>query len=215
MTTLSYRGDVMPKRTFFNLKEDKHKRIIDSAMDEFSNKTYEQVNLSEIIKNAKIPRGSFYQYFEDKEDLYMYLIELGRNAKMEYLKETLQNKDEIPFMTLVRKLFEQGIMFALNHENYVKLFDLLLKNKNYIYDKIIAENIEIAIKIYGDLIEKDKQKGLIRQEINTQVFAKMIVELTTNITVDDLDLDNTDLSYQHMKEKINQLLLILEKGVIK
>lgn len=64
----------MPTQTFFNLSEEKKKRLIAGAMKEFSTKSLNDASISNIVKNAKISRGSFYQYFEDKKDLYFYLI---------------------------------------------------------------------------------------------------------------------------------------------
>ena len=59
----------MPKQTFFNLKEEKKKKIEKALIKEFSNNTFEKASISNIIAEANIPRGSFYQYFESKEDL--------------------------------------------------------------------------------------------------------------------------------------------------
>ncbi|GAB2485480.1 TetR family transcriptional regulator [Alkalibacterium psychrotolerans] len=64
----------MPTQTFFNLSEEKQKRLITGAMKEFSAKSLNDASISNIVKNSKISRGSFYQYFEDKKDLYFYLI---------------------------------------------------------------------------------------------------------------------------------------------
>lgn len=64
----------MPKSTFFNLPEDKRQRIINATMDEFIENSYENVLISNIAKHANIPVGSFYQYFHNKDDLYLYLF---------------------------------------------------------------------------------------------------------------------------------------------
>lgn len=64
----------MPKSTFFKISEEKQKRILEAAKNEFSNVPYSRVSINKIIKNAEIPRGSFYQYFDGKEDLFELLI---------------------------------------------------------------------------------------------------------------------------------------------
>lgn len=63
----------MPKQTFFNLPKEKRDRIIAAAKEVFSKNSYEEASINQIVKLAQIPRGSFYQYFEDKDDLYGYL----------------------------------------------------------------------------------------------------------------------------------------------
>lgn len=59
----------MPKETFLNLPEEKKKKIIKAAQDEFERVPLEQASIKNIVENAGIARGSFYQYFESKEDL--------------------------------------------------------------------------------------------------------------------------------------------------
>ncbi|AMV59937.1 regulatory protein, TetR [Pediococcus damnosus] len=64
----------MPKATYFNLNEEKKARLMQAAQHEFSRAPLEDVSVSAIVKDAEIPRGSFYQYFENKEDLYYYFL---------------------------------------------------------------------------------------------------------------------------------------------
>lgn len=65
----------MPKETFFNLDEKKKESIINAATKEFTENELHKARVSNIIKLAQIPRGSFYQYFEDIDDLYYYVID--------------------------------------------------------------------------------------------------------------------------------------------
>ncbi len=205
----------MPTNTFLNLESEKKTRILKAVIDEFSEKQYEQVQISDIIKHAKIPRGSFYQYFVDKEDLYLYLIDIIRNEKMLFLMNTLGNSQGMNFLDLVRKLYDDGVKFALRFPQYVKILDHLLKNKSKIYEKLMSDNIKIAEDIYADLIDKDKAKGLIKEDIDTRTFSRIIVQLTANIAVEELDMNHQDESYQKMLERNNQVLKIIERGVLK
>lgn len=61
----------MPSVTFANLDIEKKKKVFKCSVDEFSEKTFTNSSINKIIKKAGIPRGSFYQYFKDKEDLYL------------------------------------------------------------------------------------------------------------------------------------------------
>lgn len=64
----------MPKPTFLNLPDEKRNRIIELALDEFSTHPYRQASLSRIVARAGIAKGSMYQYFENKLDLYQWLV---------------------------------------------------------------------------------------------------------------------------------------------
>lgn len=205
----------MPTSTFLNLEINKQERIISAALDEFSKKPYEQVMISDIIKSAQIPRGSFYQYFNDKEDLYLYIINSIRDKKMKFIQETEHNYQEMNFLELVDKLYESGVRFALMYHKHVKVLDFLLKNKNPIFYKLMADNLKIAEDYYASLIEKDKSRGLLKEDIDTSVFAKIIVQLTSNIAIEEMDLSDAETSYQRMLERNRQILKIIEHGVLK
>ena len=59
----------MPKETFVKLPEEKKDKIIKAAKNEFARVPFEQTSIKNIVEDADIARGSFYQYFESKEDL--------------------------------------------------------------------------------------------------------------------------------------------------
>lgn len=65
----------MPRDLFFSLSHEKQSRIIEASVGEFSKALYQDTSINQIIKNAGISRGSFYQYFDDKDDLYFYVLE--------------------------------------------------------------------------------------------------------------------------------------------
>ncbi|MBR3569954.1 MAG: helix-turn-helix transcriptional regulator, partial [Oscillibacter sp.] len=60
----------MCKETFLRLPEEKRARIVNAAWDEFAAVPFADASINRVIRAAGIPRGSFYQYFEDKNDLF-------------------------------------------------------------------------------------------------------------------------------------------------
>lgn len=79
----------MPTETFFRLPEEKRARILECAWEEFTRVPYTEASINRIIMHAKIPRGSFYQYFADKEDLFLCLIGTIRDRLVELFSKTL------------------------------------------------------------------------------------------------------------------------------
>ena len=64
----------VPSETFFRLPEAKREKLEQAAREVFSKVPYESASLNQIIQRAGIPRGSFYMYFADKEELFSYLM---------------------------------------------------------------------------------------------------------------------------------------------
>ena len=54
----------MPTNTFFNLPAEKKHKILKAANKEFARVPLEQASIKNIVEDAEIARGSFYQYFE-------------------------------------------------------------------------------------------------------------------------------------------------------
>ena len=68
------RRRTVPTSTFFNLPPPKREKLLHAAIVEFARRPYGEVSINRIIQGAEIPRGSFYQYFADKTDLFRYVL---------------------------------------------------------------------------------------------------------------------------------------------
>lgn len=102
----------MPTATFFRLPEEKRERLIEASWAELTQVRFTDVSINRIIAAARIPRGSFYQYFEDKEDLIRYLLEDMRTYFVDLLRSILtQTRGDLfalPLMAYDRFVSGQG-----------------------------------------------------------------------------------------------------------
>ena len=83
----------MPTNTFFNLPEEKKNKILKSANKEFARVPLEQASIKNIVEDAEIARGSFYQYFEDKQDLFDYLMTLKIGNMQKNLLDMIEREN--------------------------------------------------------------------------------------------------------------------------
>jgi AcrR family transcriptional regulator len=104
----------MPKQTFFNLSEPKRKKLLESAEIEFTRVPFFEASIANIIKTAGISRGSFYQYFEDKDDLYFYLLESKLKMGKIYFSGLLE-KHQGDLIEAIIEL-QNYFLFALSDE---------------------------------------------------------------------------------------------------
>lgn len=115
----------MPKQTFFNLAREKQDRIIDATIDEFISNPYERTSIDRIVDKANIAKGSFYQYFANKDDLYMYcMVSLYRRFLDETLKPGSKSLSEIIRDTAIigiddgMRQHRQGIIELMGERQY-------------------------------------------------------------------------------------------------
>ena len=73
----------MPRSTFFNLPEDKRARVVEALKAEFAARPYARASVDRVIGAAGVSKGSFYQYFDNKEDAYAHLVRELVSASVE------------------------------------------------------------------------------------------------------------------------------------
>ncbi len=123
----------MPKETFFNLDEKKKSNIINAATKEFTENELHKARVSNIIKEAKIPRGSFYQYFEDIDDLYYFVIDSTFDSIFEvgYKHAELTN-DLFEYIKLTFKVDYDAFANNKRHRFMRNVFKSIGSNLEYI-----------------------------------------------------------------------------------
>ena len=152
----------MPTKTFYNLPKEKKLRILKAGKKEFSRVPLEKAIIANIAKDADIPRGSFYQYFNNLEDLFTYIIEYlyGFNKKKfsTYLEENNNNiYDALKerFSNEIDKLSKQE-----NKQFRVNTLTILLKdNKEYskeFIDNIIDKKSSLDVDFFPTEIQKKR-----------------------------------------------------------
>lgn len=178
----------MPKETFFNLPEEKRTKILEAAKKEFTNNELYKSRVSNIIKDAEIPRGSFYQYFEDLDDLYYYLVEKD-------FDDLFQKGME--FAKLTTDVFEFSInTFDYDYDSYtndkrhrfmMNVMRSLSSNPEYI-ERHIRRHDEYIFSILKNMdlsnIKFTEKKDLLRmyhmiQDVKRNLIRKSLIDKLT------------------------------------
>src|SRR5262245_9110999 len=85
-------------------RADTRRVILEAGIRSVLRKGYDQSGLAEILREAKVPKGSFYHYFASKEDFGLQLIEHWLENYSE-AEASLQDRTRSPLMRL-RRFFE-------------------------------------------------------------------------------------------------------------
>ena len=104
----------MPKDTWWNLPEAKRRRITKVAMIEFGQRGFSAGSLNVIAREAGIAKGSLFQYFDDKLDLFATMCE---EASVAIQKATLVGVDLLndPYFPALRKIVHNWLEFFRRH----------------------------------------------------------------------------------------------------
>ncbi|WP_310172613.1 TetR/AcrR family transcriptional regulator [Neobacillus niacini] len=129
----------MPKPTFLKLTTEKQESLIKAAKKEFSRVPLYEASISNIIKDAGIPRGSFYQYFEDKEDLFYFLLDEHSKRNNERFISILKMNNGDLFQSFID--WFKSTLIAFEEPENRKYFKNTFLNMNYRIEKTFTQNI--------------------------------------------------------------------------
>nr|WP_239544237.1 TetR/AcrR family transcriptional regulator [Virgibacillus halotolerans] len=179
------RRGVVPKQTFFNLPLEKQNNLIQGAKKEFSSKPLNKASISNIIKNAGIPRGSFYQYFDDKEDAFYFLLEKQMKVDSEAFISMLKKNDGDLFDT-----------FTETFQKMLKEFQVQ-KNRDFFKNAFLNMDYNMENKISHNFCEGN--------------FSKQFLEIIATIDKKQLNISNE----QEVIHVIEIILAVTLKNLIR
>ena len=203
----------MPRDTFQNLPETKRLAITEAAVDEFAAYPYEQASINRIVANAGIAKGSFYQYFEDKKDLFLYVMGLIAEEKINYLSPVIQNPEELDLFTLIREMFLSGVQFALARPKYAAIGNKLMADKQApIYREIQAEGRPMSIAFFEPMIKQAIARGEIRADIDIEMLNYIIASMNVSL-VEYCSEKYPDTLYDAVADTVDAFMDFLRNGI--
>lgn len=146
----------MPKETFYSLPDEKRERIMAAAEREFLENSFEAASINRIIKEAAIPRGSFYQYFEDKKDIFLYIVSTHKNEAFGFVESFIKDSDGDVF-SFMRK----AIDFMISAECSEKVEGMKrIFSQPWVFDMIVSDTMK------GKQEEANTPKGIMFKYID-------------------------------------------------
>ncbi|HNQ70778.1 TetR/AcrR family transcriptional regulator [Mesotoga prima] len=201
----------MPKGTFFNLSETKRKRILEAAIDEFAENGYENSRVNEIVRRSSIPKGSFYQYFENKSDLFRYVLDIIYKKKMEIMTGIEISHRELSVFETLRVMVEAGIKMAEEDPRLLKISDSLVANKP-LMDEVLIEYAPSSDDFIISLIRRGKNNGELADWVDPELSAKLITAFMLSLSEMIRSSSNGKIT-DETREKYLSLINLLEYGM--
>lgn len=202
----------MPKITFFNLNIEKREKIKKAIINEFSKHTIAKASISNIVEEAQIPRGSFYQYFEDKEDALKYIIDEFIKIEKEEIKNSLKINNGDIFKTSI-DIFKYVSKKSYSDRDMMLCHNIIqkLKEENVnIFEGINCKSMYQANKDNGNIINTNILK------INNEEDLKYMMKiLTVVIRASIIDVITKKKSEEKAQEELQKQIEILKHGMIK
>lgn len=206
----------MPKDTFFNLPQEKQDRILDISLEEFYNQGYEKASISRIVETAGIAKGSFYQYFEGKEDLFRHFVQVAREKQLVFVNKLMEGAGDIPFFQLLELLLNGSLTFRKENPWLAMVIERFMRSSDAALKEIImGDNVKVSDQFNQQILAEAAAKKEIRPVLNIAFTAHMMTGLSQSM-VDYLNSQNQELSTmdeEDFSRLVEEVLIFLKHGL--
>lgn len=171
----------MPKQTFLNLPEEKRKVFTEIALDEFANNDYNSASVSKIVETAGIAKGSVYQYFEDKQDLFMYLMDVSNKAMLEFISQSSPPNPNADFFEMLRWQMSATVQASLKYPIHSKLLRRAYSSPLPFRDTIFEKAKKVRDGHFQGMIAQAQSSGLLDPSLDASIVSFMVQGLMNEL----------------------------------
>lgn len=193
--------------------------IIQAALKEFSTKNYNSASVNNIIKESNTSKGTFYHYFETKEKLYLFLIDMILSDKIDFFNKRAETKKDLNtenIFDLFRIQVEQSIDFCIEYPQYTSFIIQIRSESDKEIKNIVSKKMSTASKEYYYTIIKDNiDKKIIRDDLPIDFTQNILSYLLTNFLefIKNIDCEISLENREFIKEQYNYYISFIEKGL--
>lgn len=198
----------MPKKTFFNLPESKRNNVIKAAKKEFSRDPIATALVSNIVADAKIPRGSFYQYFDDIEDCFYFIVdEYSKEIKTKLISNLKEYNGDL--IKSYHSLFLY-IMDMIEEEKNKQYFEKLFLNMNNKIQKMFTPNFNDGLNNIINMVDVDKLN------IQGKFSLGYVLDIIESLMIHNIvETYNRNMNKEKKIDIFEKELLLVSKGIVK
>ncbi|MBR3817491.1 MAG: TetR/AcrR family transcriptional regulator [Clostridia bacterium] len=168
------------KPTFNNIPEEKQKKILAVAVNEFATEGFDNANINTIAKKAQVSVGSLYKYFDTKTDLFLMSVRYGITELDSVIENIVASDADV--MVKLEGLIRSYIAISRRSKVLIKLYnEVTSESNNQIVEKIAAEIEEKTCAAYRKTIEDGQRSGEIRKDIDPGIAAFLVDNILMNV----------------------------------
>lgn len=153
-------------------KEKKRERMLEVAAELFSKKNYHEVMMDDVARLTDVAKGTVYNYFTSKEELYFTIM----SSKLGNLNTSLKNKiaSEVSVIDSLHTYIIHLYMFMMKYQNFFLMYQKEYMNaQNEFCDELRAMSDELK-SILSDVIYKGKRENQFR-DIDESFAVKLVL----------------------------------------
>ncbi|WP_051428130.1 TetR/AcrR family transcriptional regulator [Bacillus sp. J33] len=191
-------------------------QLFEAALDEFITKNFEDASLNHILKNAGISKGTFYYHFQDKQALYLFVLESSAKTKWEYVsnrtKEYIEDYVEKDIFEKFKLQARIGVEFAAAFPKYYQLSKMFMREKgNKIYEAAKDMLGNSTEKLLEEMIKEAIKNKNFKEEFSEDFLVRTISYLFVHF--DEIFYREEDFELQKMLKNLDYYVDFMRGGL--
>lgn len=202
-------GIDMPTESFYKLDKAKRLKIVDAMKKEFSRVPFHEASVNRIVEEAGISKGSFWVYFESKEEAIEYLIESHLEKERKKSKEIFLKNNGDLFQSYIEiyDYFAKCKINKMEKDLMANIFKNLITNEEKCIPKEPGDNLIETVKNVVNTSNLD----IIQEDDLINVMKMLNYIMRTNL----LDVMSKKVTPEYAKLRLIREMEILKKGFLK
>jgi len=159
---------------------EKRGRILAAAMDIFGERPYDQVKIEDIAERAGVGKGTIYEYFVSKEDLFAAVLEAGFNEY--FMALVAAAVPSLPATAKLQAVFGRHLSFISQHAAAARI----IIGEHQASRPEMRETMVGRYMRLGRFLEELLQEGIAAGEfrpVDTTVVAQAIIGMFSTLLV--------------------------------
>jgi AcrR family transcriptional regulator len=163
------------RSTFTRLSAAKQQRILEAAIEEFSHWGYERASVNRIVAQLGIAKGSIFQYFGSKKNLYVHVFGHAVQLVKQSLKRVKLETEQESFFVRLAKSLEAGIQFIQRHPKIYQIYLKMLFQEQVPFRADFLKTIRLFSTDYlRPLVEEGIRRGELREDLDPDAAAFLL-----------------------------------------
>jgi AcrR family transcriptional regulator len=167
----------MPKPTFNGLPRQKKDRVLTAATDLFAERGFHRAEMDEIARRAGISKGSLYNYFTSKDDLFLHICNLGIHGFRQSVWREIPSDWDI--YRQVEELFRREVPLILEHPHNFQIYlNLASSGMKRFAHRYTRKGEEFGARRLKALLQDGIARGIVRPDLDVRHAAFLIHSLS-------------------------------------